>query len=280
MGQPDAFPHLVGLDETAKQWEKHGWLRGFGVFSKVLHHRDISLLKGPKTWQFKTKPDCIWEANQGAGSNFKPVPFCCPWPEIPEPHSLFLWTPSTPGCRPAPGTPSWSSPFHVLESGCFAEHRPETLAEKRAEVSIWTVQTTQCISGGFLLVTNTESCLVHKVQVRVEVCQVGVFLLDDVGDEVKQRLGAVSRLGVQKLKVMESQWISSVWVDQKIKIWCSKVWFYTQFQVNDFQWPSLVSSHRQPTPNILFISSWNNALFNLPRVWKKCGTNKWRGVGH
>lgn len=58
--------------------------------------------------------------------------------------------------------------------------------------------------------TNTESCLVHKVQVRVEVCQVWVFLLDDVGDEVKQRLGAVSRLGVQKLKVMKSQWVSSV----------------------------------------------------------------------
>lgn len=54
------------------------------------------------------------------------------------------------------------------------------------------MQTRQYISGGFLPMRNTESCLVHKVQVRVEICQVRVFLLDDVGDEVKQCLGAVS----------------------------------------------------------------------------------------
>lgn len=59
---------------------------------------------------------------------------------------------------------------------------------------------------------NTESCLVHKVQVRVEICQVRIFLLDDVGDEVKQCLGAVGRFGVQKLKEMASKRISSVLV--------------------------------------------------------------------
>lgn len=144
---------------------------------------------------------------------------CCPWPETPAPHCLFLWTLSKRGCRPAPGTPSWSSPFLVLESGCSAEHRPGTLAEKRAEVSIWTMQTKHYSSGGFLLVGRTNSCLVNKVQVRMEVCQVGVFLLDDVGDEVKQRLGAVSGLGVQQLKEIMSKYILyCICVDQKVKI--------------------------------------------------------------
>ena len=35
---------------------------------------------------------------------------------------------------------------------------------------------------------HTEGCLVHKVQVGVEIDQVGVFFLDDAGDELKQRL--------------------------------------------------------------------------------------------
>lgn len=34
----------------------------------------------------------------------------------------------------------------------------------------------------------------------MEVGQVWVFFLDDIGDEVKQRLRAVSRLGLQQLK--------------------------------------------------------------------------------
>ena len=34
----------------------------------------------------------------------------------------------------------------------------------------------------------------------MEVGQVGVFILDDVGDEMQQRLRAVSRLGLQQLK--------------------------------------------------------------------------------
>lgn len=71
-------------------------------------------------------------------------------------------------------------------------------------------------SGGVRLARNTEGCLVHKVQVRVEICQVGVFLLDDVGDEVEQRLGAVSGLGVQKLKEMASKGISRGFVLIKI----------------------------------------------------------------
>lgn len=145
----------------------------------------------------------LW-SQQRAGSIFKPVRFCCPWPESPALRCLFWWTPSTQGCRPAPGTPSWSSPFHVLESGCSAEYLPGTLTEKRAEISVSTMQTMQYSNGGFLLVRNTESSLVHKVQLRVEICQIGVFLLYDVGDELKQRLWAVSWLGVQKLKEMVS----------------------------------------------------------------------------
>lgn len=76
----------------------------------------------------------------------------------------------------------------------------DTDRQTRAEISVWTMQTVQYSNGGILLVRNTESSLVHKVQLRVEICQVGVFLLYDVGDELKQRLWAVSWLGVQKLK--------------------------------------------------------------------------------
>lgn len=39
------YPHLISLYEAPKQREKRGRLCGFGVLSKILHHRAVCLLK-------------------------------------------------------------------------------------------------------------------------------------------------------------------------------------------------------------------------------------------
>lgn len=46
-------PHLIGLYEASKYWEKHGRLCSFGIFSKILHHGTIRLLDGDQNNSMK-----------------------------------------------------------------------------------------------------------------------------------------------------------------------------------------------------------------------------------
>lgn len=48
--------------------------------------------------------------------------------------------------------------------------------------------------GGVFLLTQRR--LVQEVELRVEVVHIRIFFLDDVGDEVQQRLFPVGRFGV------------------------------------------------------------------------------------
>lgn len=54
--------------------------------------------------------------------------------------------------------------------------------------------------GGIFASLLTQRRLVQEVQLRVEVVHVWVPVLDDIGDEVQQRLFPVGRFSVQQLK--------------------------------------------------------------------------------
>lgn len=194
--------HLVGLDEPDEHGEEHGGRSCFTALAKVLHGGLVNVLKDRSFSSCVTCSD-LQVGLKAIGVDLGRFPVghqreeqLAVAAQERAQNRIFVLCGEL---SPRQLHPSLQN-SQVLQDA-VQRHWTET------EPTVFDPQLlSECANmlhaniGGILASLLTQRSLVQEVQLRVEVVDVWVSLLDDIGDEVQQRLFPVGRFSIQQLK--------------------------------------------------------------------------------